>query len=170
MSFAVEADRDVPARHARPGTAIGIDLGVKTLITGVDDYGHGDHRRGAATAGDRVAPAAQRLPCALPQAVGISQAEIGARLARLHARVANVRTDALHKATATLAAGYETVVVEDLNVAGMIRNRRLARAVADQGFGAARRMLAYKTVDRAGRWSPPTAGIPPRRPARAAAR
>jgi hypothetical protein len=37
------------------------------------------------------------------------------------------------------------VVAEDLNVAGMIRNRRLARALADQGFAAARRMFDYKT-------------------------
>jgi IS605 OrfB family transposase len=64
----------------------------------------------------------------------------------LHARVANVRAGALHKATRDLARRYETVVAEDLNVAGMIRNRRLARAVADAGFGAARRMLAYKTA------------------------
>jgi hypothetical protein len=58
------------------------------------------------------------------------------RLARIHARVATVRADALNKATTALAARYETVVVEDLNVAGMIANRRLARAVSDQGFGA----------------------------------
>jgi putative transposase len=74
-----------------------------------------------------------------------------ARLARIHARVANVRTDALHKATAMLAERYETVVAEDLNVAGMIRNPRLARVVADQGFGTARRMLGYKTTWNGGR-------------------
>jgi putative transposase len=69
-----------------------------------------------------------------------------ARLARIHARVANVRADALHKATTSLARRYETVIVEDLNVAGMTRNHGLARAVADQGFGQARRMLEYKTA------------------------
>ena len=68
-----------------------------------------------------------------------------AALARHHARVANVRADALHKATGALAARYATVVVEDLNVTGMLANRRIARAVADQGFGTARRMLGYKT-------------------------
>ena len=83
-----------------------------------------------------------------------------ARLARIHARVANVRADALHKATSGLAARYETVVAEDLNVAGMTRNRHLARALADQGFGMARRMLGYKTTWNggylllAGRWFP----------------
>ena len=43
-----------------------------------------------------------------------------------------------------LAGRYETVVAEDLNVAGMTRNRRLARAISDQGFGTARRMLALQ--------------------------
>ena len=74
-----------------------------------------------------------------------------ARLGRLHARVANIRANALHKATSGLACRYETVIVENLNVAGMVRNRRLARAVSDQGFGKARRMLDYKTAWNGGR-------------------
>ncbi len=68
------------------------------------------------------------------------------KLARIHARVADVRADALHKAMSTLAAQYETVAAGDLNVAGMARNRRLARAISDQGFGRARQMLTYKTT------------------------
>jgi putative transposase len=64
----------------------------------------------------------------------------------VYARIANVRADALRKATSGLAARYETVVAEDLNVTGMLANHRLARAVADQGFGQARRMLSYKTI------------------------
>jgi putative transposase len=50
-----------------------------------------------------------------------------------------------------LARRYETVVAEDLNVAAMTRNRHLARAIADQGFGTARRMLGYKTAWSGGR-------------------
>src|SRR6516165_5981109 len=73
-----------------------------------------------------------------------------ARLARIHARVANVRADVLHKATTELARRYETVAAEDLNVTGMTANRKLARAVSDQGFGEARRMLAYKTARNGG--------------------
>jgi putative transposase len=82
------------------------------------------------------------------------------RLGRIHARVASIRGDALHKATTGFAARYETVVVEDLNVTGMISNRKLARAVSDQGFGTARRMLAYKSARHGGtllaadRWYP----------------
>jgi putative transposase len=78
----------------------------------------------------------------------------------VHARVANVRADALHKATSALAQRYGTIVAEDLNVAGMARNRRLAQAIYDAGFGQALRMLDYKTARnggrliKAGRWFP----------------
>jgi putative transposase len=66
----------------------------------------------------------------------------------------------LRKATSELAARYETIVCEDLNVSGMTCNRRLARAVSDQGFAAARRMLSYKATWNGGklivadRWFP----------------
>ncbi|GAA2706050.1 IS607 family element RNA-guided endonuclease TnpB [Micromonospora olivasterospora] len=74
-----------------------------------------------------------------------------ARLGRAHARVANLRRDGLHKLTTRLAAEYGTVVVEDLNVSGMLRNRRLARHIADAGFAELRRQLAYKTGWNGGR-------------------
>jgi putative transposase len=94
------------------------------------------------------------------KASGVNRRKAAARLAQIHARVANVRADALHKATSSLARQYETVIAEDLNVAGMVRNRRLARAIADAGFGTARQMLGYKTAWHggqlilAGRWYP----------------
>ena len=56
-------------------------------------------------------------------------------------RVADQRRDGIHKLTTTLAATYGTVVVEDLNVAGMVRNRRLARHIADAAFAEIRRQL-----------------------------
>ena len=74
--------------------------------------------------------------------------------------MANLRKDGLHKLTTRLAATYGAVVVEDLNVAGMVRNRRLARSISDAGFGEIRRQLAYKTTWRGGqlfvadRWYP----------------
>ncbi len=67
------------------------------------------------------------------------------RLSRVHARAANIRNDALHKLTTALAAEHGTVVVEGLNVAGMVRNRRLARAIHDSGMGKLHRQLTYKT-------------------------
>jgi putative transposase len=161
VSFTVEAERDVPGRHARPGTAIGIDLGVKTLLTGIDDQG-----KLVTVPGPKPLRAALRRlrrasrACSRKQRGSARRRRAAARLGRVHARVASVRADALHKATSGLAARYETVVAEDLNVTGMIASKKLARAVSDQGFGAARRMLAYKTARNGGtllvadRWYP----------------
>jgi putative transposase len=145
----------------RPGSSIGIDLGVSTLLTGVDDSGNVitvvgpkalrtslRRLRRASRAHSRKAPGS------------VNRRKSAARLARIHAKAANARTDALHQATTELARRYETVIAEDLNVAGMIRNRHLARAITDQGLGTARRMLAYKTTWNggrliiAGRWFP----------------
>ena len=151
VSFTVEEDRDVPARHAHPGTAIGIDLGIKTLVTGVDNTG-----TVISVPGPRPLKAALRRLRRASRAHSRKQPGSGrrrrsaARLGRVHARVASVRADALHKAASMLAGRYETVVAEDLNVAGMTRNRKLARAVGDQGFGRLRRMLDYKTTWRGG--------------------
>jgi IS605 OrfB family transposase len=66
-------------------------------------------------------------------------------------RVARLRRDGLHKLTTALAGAAGTIVAEDLNVAGMLRNRHPARAIADAGFGEIRRQLTYKTSWRGGR-------------------
>ena len=94
MSFTVEEDRPVPARHARPGSAIGVDLGVKALLTGVDDQGN------VITVPGPAGPAARP-----------HRQHPGGRAARRP----------------------------------VTRNHRLARALTDQGLGAVRRLLGYKT-------------------------
>ncbi len=151
VSFTVEEEQDIPLRHVRPGTAVGIDLGVKTLLTGVDDHGGV-----IAIQGPRPLRAALRRlrrasrSCSRKKLGSARRRRAAGRLGRVHARIAAVRADALHKATSSLAARYETVVAEDLNVTGMISNKKLAHAVADQGFGTVRRMLGYKTTRNGG--------------------
>jgi putative transposase len=147
VSFTVEVERTIPERHGHPGSAIGIDLGVKTLLTGVDDRGSVVTVDGpkALRSSLRRLRRASRAHSRKAKA-SVNRRKSAARVARIHARVAAVRSDALHKATSGIAGRYEMVVAEDLNVAGMIRNRRLACAIADQGFGEARRMLGYKTT------------------------
>jgi putative transposase len=70
------------------------------------------------------------------------------RLARLHARVAHTRTDFLHKMTSAIVGDCDVAVIEDLNVKGMTRNRRLAKSIADASFGEFRREMTYKTAER----------------------
>jgi putative transposase len=66
------------------------------------------------------------------------------QLARAHNRVANIRKDSLHQATSLLAKTKSAVVLEDLNVSGMMKNHHLAQAIGDVGFYEFRRQLTYK--------------------------
>ena len=83
-----------------------------------------------------------------------------ARVSALHTHGGNARRDGLHKLSTRLVRTHDVVVVEDLNVAGMVRNPRLARHIAGLGMAELRRQLDYKTADAgvrlvvADRWYP----------------
>jgi putative transposase len=85
-------------------------------------------------------PKGSRLPVSCNRSKGTKA------LARLHARIARVRRDFIHKFTTHLCRENQTVVIEDLNVGGMLANPRLARAIADIGFYEVRRQLQYKAA------------------------
>uniref|UniRef100_UPI0029301296 RNA-guided endonuclease TnpB family protein n=1 Tax=Streptomyces sasae TaxID=1266772 RepID=UPI0029301296 len=169
VSLQAEAKRDLE-RVARPDVAVGIDLGVKTLavmadstgeIRAVPNPGHFDRARKQLRRASRVVARRQGPDRRTGRRPSKRWEKANAALGRVHHRVANLREDALHKLTTSVAAEYGTVVVEDLNVAGMLKNRRLARRIADAGFGEIRRQLDYKTRQRhathlvvADRWYP----------------
>lgn len=67
------------------------------------------------------------------------------KLAKLHRKIKNIRQDFLHKLTSRLCRENQAVGIEDLNVAGMLRNKRLSRAISDVSFGEFRRQLDYKS-------------------------
>ncbi len=83
-----------------------------------------------------------------------------ARVTALHTRVTNSRRDGLHQLTTRLVRGHDTIVIEDLHVTGMNRNRRLARHIAGLGMAEFRRQIEYKAADAgvsvvvADRWYP----------------
>jgi len=72
------------------------------------------------------------------------------KLSMLHARIANVRSDALHKLTTDLTSRFQTIGIEDLNVRGMQKNKHLSRSINDMGFFEFRRQLEYKAEQRGG--------------------
>jgi putative transposase len=79
----------------------------------------------------------------------------------MHARIANIRANALHQATHAIAKTKPSVIVlEDLNVKGMMKNKKLSRAVGDVGMHEFKRQITYKaekygsTVNTVSRWFP----------------
>jgi putative transposase len=154
-SVTVEIDHQVPVRENQ--AAGGVDLGVKALATISD---------GTVVAGPKALRGAltrlRRLSRSLSRKVpgSANRHKAAAKLARLHAHIAHVRADALHKLTTSLVRHFTVIGIEDLNVRGMLANDRLARAVADVGMHEFRRQLTYKAamagtqVVVASRWYP----------------
>jgi putative transposase len=162
--FTCEIDRADPApKH--PDKAVGVDLGVKTLAVTSDGACHPNPRHlgkalGALRRQSRRCSRRQQ-PDRKARFGGSNRWRRADRARnRTHHRVTDARRDGLHKLTSHLAAGYDAIGVEDLHIAGMLRNRRLARAIADCGFGELLRQLGYKTAWRgtvfavADRWYP----------------
>lgn len=73
-----------------------------------------------------------------------NRAKAKAKLSRLYYRISNIRKDFLHKLTTNLVRKFDVICLEDLNVKGMIKNRRLSRAIQDLGFYELKRQLIYK--------------------------
>jgi putative transposase len=142
VSFTVEVQRQVPAAN-RHNRVVGVDVGVHNLAT---------LSTGSTIANPRALERSLRKLRRLNRQIarctpGSNHRKASRRkLARVHARAANLRRDALNKLTTTLATQHGIIVVEQLNLAGMVRNRRLARSLADASLAELRRQLAYKTT------------------------
>jgi putative transposase len=149
-SFTADAAITRPA-PARPGAVVGVDLGIKTLavLSTGEQIPNPRHLSGALRKIRRLSRVMARRQ-GPDRRTGREPSNrwrrASAALAKAQGRVADQRKDGLHKLTTRLAAECGTVTVEDLNVAGMLRNRRLARHVADASFGEFRRQLSYKTA------------------------
>ena len=156
-SITVDTPDALPLPPAENQGVVGIDLGVKQLAT---------LSTGETFTGPKALPnlltRLRRLSRELSRKAKGSHNRVKAKLklARLHARIANVRRDSLHQLTTSITRRFHTIGIEDLNVKGMLRNRCLSRSIADMGFGELRRQLAYKAAWRGGqvvvvdRWYP----------------
>ena len=136
-------ERESTPTSAPKGHTVGVDLGVKNLAT-LSDGTVIPNPRALNTRLQALRKAQQALSRKTKGSARRRKAQ--ERVARLHARVADVRADAINKATTMIARTYSTVCIEDLNVAGMVKNRRLARSVSDASLGEFRRQLEYKTA------------------------
>ena len=137
----VTVEEEIPDPATPAGGTVGVDLGVKTLATLSD---------GTTFANPRAL--GRRLRRLKHLSKSLSRKRNGSknrektklRLAKMHLRIFNIRHDTLHKVTTYLAKNHSKIVIEDLNVSGMLRNKRLARAIVDVGFYEFRKQLKYK--------------------------
>ena len=150
----VEEEQAVPENT---GPVVGIDLGIKTMATLSD---------GTVIANPRHLKRRLKKLKRLQRVV--SRRKKGShnrkkavrKLAKLHRQITNQRHNTLHQVTTRLARTKSVLVIEDLNVSGMLKNHRLAQAIGDVGFAEFKRQLLYKAswygarVILADRWEP----------------
>jgi putative transposase len=139
VTFTVDAAVPVPLEDT--GHAIGIDLGVTDFATTSDGNRIANPRHLERKA-RRLARYQRRM--ARCQKGSANRRKAAAKVARAHRKVRNARRDFLHRASTSLVRRHDVIVIEDLNVSGMVRNRHLARAISDCGWGEFRRQLEYK--------------------------
>ena len=148
VSFNIETPDWSRRGEAENQGPVGMDLGIERLAT---------LSTGEAVAAPnplrRLTGRLRRLQRSLSRKRkgSANRAKARLRIARLHARIACIRRDCLHKLTTRLARAHEVIVIEDLNVKGMMGNRHLARAIADLGWYEFRRQLEYKVARFGGR-------------------
>ncbi len=162
VSICVHEEQTEPTQAT--GEPLGIDLGIKKLATVSDGRTFDNPKafRKKLTALKRVSRRHSRK-----QKGSQNRQKAKLRLTRMHARIANIRKDALHKATSAIIARTKpdaerpaVIVLEDLNISGMLKNRKLSRAIADVGMYEFRRQIEYKACEASvqvkiiSRWEP----------------
>jgi putative transposase len=138
VSFCVDVER-LPVQQ--PESSVGIDVGIKSFAT-LSKGQVFDAPKPLKQAKTKLATLQRQ---ASKQVKGSrNQRKTYNKISRLHARIARIRLDFLHKLTTYLAKTFKLIKIENLNVKGMMANHKLAGAISDLGFYEFKRQLDYK--------------------------
>lgn len=136
-----------PDKEITPATGIpiGVDLGIKSLAV-CSNGKMFDNPKALARYERRLRHAQRKL--SRRQKGSQNRKKAQREVARLHAKVANVRSHTIHEVTSYLTAKIKpsVIMLEDLNVSGMVKNHHLARSVSDASFAEMRRQITYKAA------------------------
>ena len=142
ISVRLETTEKPPRRTVEKQDCVGVDLGIRRLAT-CSNGKTAENPKALLKNLQKL----RRLSQALSRKIKGSRNRYKAKqqLAKLHQRIKHLRQDALHKLSYYLTTHFKTVVLEDLNVQGMMQNGKLSRAIADVGFYELRRQIEYKS-------------------------
>ncbi|MBD0363175.1 MAG: IS200/IS605 family element transposase accessory protein TnpB [Coleofasciculus sp. C3-bin4] len=138
ISFKIEVE---PTQTSKSVECVGVDLGVNSLAT----LSTGEEFKGAKSYKKYEKKLARLQYLLRHKVVGSNNyKKAQLKIARANRRIANIRKDTLHKLTTYISKNHAVIGLEDLNVSGMMANRKLAKAIGDMGFYEFRRQLEYK--------------------------
>ncbi|MEG4529961.1 RNA-guided endonuclease TnpB family protein [Microcoleus sp. D2_18a_D3] len=140
VSFCVDAER-LPVQQSE--SSVGIDVGINSFATLSNQQVFDAPKPLRASAKTKLAKLQRQ---ASKQVRGSqNQRKTYDKIRRLHARLANIRLDFLHKLTTPTVKTFKLIKIENLNVQGMMANHKLAGAISDLGFYEFKRQLDYKS-------------------------
>ena len=140
----VSLNTESPNKPITPPASIevlGVDLGIKNLATCSDGTVYGNIK---ALSSNLERLKRKQRQFSRKQKGSKNKAKAKLKLVKIHYQISNIRKDSLHKITSKIVHENQVIVLEDLNVKGMMSNRSLAKAISDVGMGEFRRQIEYK--------------------------